>query len=86
MYKSNGSVSWKQMIFVVFNNFFPNGFLNNDIVRSAYLTRLAILSFTSPIVESSEITNVIHFFLLFWIIKDDIILLSWLNNTMIRFS
>lgn len=26
-----------------------------------------------------------YFILLFWIIKDDIILLSWLNNTMIRF-
>ena len=61
MYKYNGSVLWKQMIFVVFNNFFPNGFLNNDILRSAYLTRLAISSLTSRIVESSDILNVIHF-------------------------
>ena len=64
MYKHNGSVSRKQMICVAFDNFFPNGFLNNDIVRSANLTRLAISSFTSPIVESSGITNVIHFFLI----------------------
>jgi len=64
MYKCNGSVSWKQMIFVVFNNFFPNGFLNNVIVRSANLTRLAISSLTSKMVESSDISNVIHFLLL----------------------
>uniref|UniRef100_A0A6C0C3T5 TLC domain-containing protein n=1 Tax=viral metagenome TaxID=1070528 RepID=A0A6C0C3T5_9ZZZZ len=30
--------------------------------------------------------HIMYFFLLFWIIKDDIILLSWLNNTMIKFS
>ena len=29
--------------------------------------------------------QIMYFILLFWIIKDDIILLSWLNNTMIRF-
>jgi len=29
--------------------------------------------------------HMVYFILLFWIIKDDIILLSWLNNTMIRF-
>jgi len=29
--------------------------------------------------------HLLYFALLFWIIKDDIILLSWLNNTMIRF-
>ena len=63
MYKYNGSVLWKQMIFVVLGNFFPNGFLNNDIERSTYFTRLAISSFTSPIVESSETSNDIHFLL-----------------------
>jgi len=30
--------------------------------------------------------HLLYFALLFWIIKDDIILLSWLNNTMIRFN
>lgn len=30
--------------------------------------------------------HMLYFLLLFWIIKDDIILLSWLNNTMIRFN
>ena len=30
--------------------------------------------------------HLMYFFLLFWIIKDDIILLSWLNNTMIKFN
>ena len=30
-------------------------------------------------------THLAYFALLFWIIKDDIILLSWLNNTMIKF-
>ena len=30
--------------------------------------------------------QIIYFILLFWIIKDDIILLSWLNNTMIKFN
>ena len=63
MYKYNGSVLWKQMIFVEFNNFLPNGFLNNEIERSTYLTCLAISSLTSPIVESSDISNVIHFLL-----------------------
>jgi len=29
--------------------------------------------------------HLMYFAVLFWIIKDDIILLSWLNNTMIRF-
>ncbi len=29
--------------------------------------------------------HMLYFILLFWIVKDDIILLSWLNNTMIRF-
>ena len=63
MYKYNGSVSWKQMIFVEFDNFLPNGFLNNDIVRSVYFTRSAISSLTLAIVESSDISNVIHFLL-----------------------
>ena len=30
--------------------------------------------------------HLMYFILLFWIIKDDIILLSWLNNTMIKFN
>jgi hypothetical protein len=30
-------------------------------------------------------SHLLYFTLLFWIVKDDIILLSWLNNTMIRF-
>jgi hypothetical protein len=30
--------------------------------------------------------HLVYFALLFWIIKDDIILLSWLNNTMIKFN
>ena len=63
MYKYNGSVLWKQIIFVVFDNFLPKGFLNNDIVRSAYLTRLAISSLTSKMVEFSDNSNVIHFLL-----------------------
>ena len=63
MYKYNGSVLWKQLIFVVFDNFLPKGFLNNDIVWSACLTRLAILFLTSKMVESSGISNVIHFLL-----------------------
>ena len=33
-----------------------------------------------------NIGHVLYFILLFWIVKDDIILLSWLNNTMIRFN
>ena len=31
-------------------------------------------------------SHLVYFALLFWIIKDDIILLSWLNNTMIKFN
>jgi len=30
-------------------------------------------------------SHLLYFALLFWIIKDDIILLSWLNNTMVKF-
>ena len=32
-----------------------------------------------------NIGHLMYFMVLFWIVKDDIILLSWLNNTMIRF-
>ena len=63
MYKYNGSVSWKQMICVAFDNFLPKGFLNNDIVWSACLTRLAISFLTPQMFESSDSSNVIHFLL-----------------------
>lgn len=33
-----------------------------------------------------NIGHIVYFFLLFWIVKDDIILLSWLNNRMIKFN
>ena len=33
-----------------------------------------------------NIGHLMYFMLLFWIVKDDIILLSWLNNTMIKFN
>jgi len=63
MYKYNGSVLWKQIIFVLFDNFLPKGFLNNDIVWSACLTRLAISFLTCQMFESSDSSNVIHFLL-----------------------
>ena len=33
-----------------------------------------------------NIGHLMYFMVLFWIIKDDLILLSWLNNTMIKFN